>query len=385
MGPTIGLLALLLGASFAMEGLNIATEGEIYLASVRKLAEASSAAVSQETTTTAPISPSSEVISPLPVLSPQPVPSSDHQPPQSPSAPTEQQMYPAEKFGHPPGAEEKTGYQDDARDFVDPREIQQVLREIRDLRSQIRQIANRVRKNASFSDETARLTAISAELDKAQSAISGAVSSGGSAREAMQDFRDSQYWDEINKIRAKVELPREIKQIETSVKRLERLLKVKSLQSIGLNMDAAQTRVSEMRQQITVVQAALSAGNLEEAMEAMQFFHEGGHPGEMEGTIFRIRDIKTMLKRVRDEQIRAEVDKVLQEVIDAFNAGEYRDARETLDEYADDLQRLIQRFFTLRMQQGRNREDSFSRIRNLDALIRAKLDEPDGNQPQRAQ
>lgn len=259
---------------------------------------------------------------------------------------------------------------------MDPREIQQVQREIRDLRSQIRQLTNRIRKNAAFADELARMSAMSAELDQAQSAIAAAVSSGGSPRDAIQDFRDSQYWDQLNKIRGKAELPREIKQIETSIKRLERLLKVKSVQQLGLQLENVQARVNEMREHASAVQAHLTAGNYDEAMEEMQFFHEGGHPGEIEGTIFRIRDIKQMLRRVKDEGIRTEVDKVLQEVVDAFNAGEYRDARETLDEYADDLQRLIQRFLTVRIQKGRNREDSFSRIKNLENLIRSKLGEP---------
>ncbi|MEK7541251.1 MAG: hypothetical protein AAB533_00130, partial [Patescibacteria group bacterium] len=367
MGPTIGLVALLLGAGMALEGLDRLTGGEVYLASVRQLAQAGSSTLPQESP--APPAPSSPDQAPAPVpQAPQP------SPPQPPPPP------PSEPSGHSPGpqGQGETGESEEGpQDFVDPREVQQVLREIKDLRSQIRQIANRVRKNAAFSDESARLAAIAAELDRAQTAIKSASPTGGALRDAVQDFRDAQYWDEMNKIRAKVELPNEIKQIETSVKRLERLLTVKSVQNIGLNLETVRARASEMREHAAAVRAHLASGNLEEAMEEMQFFHESGHPGEIEGTIFRLRDIKQMLKRVKDEQIRAEVDKVLQEVVDAFNAGEYRDARETLDEYADDLQRLIQRFFTLQMQKGRNREDSFSRIRNLDALIRAKLEEPD--------
>ena len=270
------------------------------------------------------------------------------------------------------------------QDFVTPQELRQVLREIRDLRSQIRQLTNRTRRVATFAEDAARLTAILAELDQFQSTINSAISSGGSPRDAIQDFRDSQYWDQINKIRAKVELPQEIKQMEQSVKRVERILKVKSIQNLGLNISAVQEKLNEMKQQIAEVQAHIAAGNVEEAMETMRFFHEGGHPGEIEGTIFRIRDIKQMIRRVKDQQIRAEVDRVLQGVIDAFNAGEYRDARETLDEYADDLQRLIQRFLNIRMLKGTNRDRSFSNIRSLEQLIRTKLqeEEPRGQQPQ---
>ena len=68
---------------------------------------------------------------------------------------------------------------------------------------------------------------------------------------------------------------------------------------------------------------------------------------------------------------------MLQEVINVFNNGEYRDARETLDEYADDMQNLIDKYLvTTGWGWGRkkiNREESFSKIRNLDALIKTKL------------
>ena len=96
----------------------------------------------------------------------------------------------------------------------------------------------------------------------------------------------------------------------------------------------------------------------------------------------RIRDIKNLLKRVKDEAIRAEVDRILQEVIATFNNGEYRDARETLDEYADDLQNLINKYLiTTGRGRGKgkiNREESFSRIRNLEGLIKSKLQEKSG-------
>ncbi|MEK7209676.1 MAG: hypothetical protein AAB670_02020, partial [Patescibacteria group bacterium] len=123
-------------------------------------------------------------------------------------------------------------------------------------------------------------------------------------------------------------------------------------------------------------------GNYQEAHEEMRLFHEGGHPGEIEGVIFRIRDIKNMAKRVKDMAVRAEVDGVLQEVIDAFNAGEYRDARETMDEYADDLQRLISQLVQAQSRRGYNRRDSSTKVQSLGDLIAKKLQEAENNQGQ---
>ena len=388
MGSSIGLLALLLGAGFALEGLNAATGGEVYLASVRQLAQAASAELQRETTVASPQSPplppppESIGTTSLPIAPPPPPQSAVEQPkppPTEPSSPPQpvqssQSGLPGVQFGH-----EEDG---DKQDFVDPREIQQVLREIRDMRSQIKQLVNQMKKQPAFAEDLAKINAVSVELEQFNTAIRSAVASGAGVREVIQDFRDNQYWDLFNAVRAKVQTPQEIKQIEMTLRRLERTIKVKSVRSIGLTIESLEAKIAEMKSQIAAARSHLNAGNIEEAQEAMQSFHEGGHPGEIEGTIYRVRDIKQMLKSVKDEQIRAEVDKVLQEVIDAFNAGEYRDARETMDEYADDLQRLIQRFFTARMLQGKNRADSFSKIRNLDALIRAKLEEPDNRQAQ---
>ena len=111
----------------------------------------------------------------------------------------------------------------------------------------------------------------------------------------------------------------------------------------------------------------------EAAQEAMQELRDsGGHPGEIESTIFRFRDIKNMLKRVKDTAVRNEVDGVLQEVVTAFNEGDYRQARETMDEYTDDLQRLINTFIKSKINNN-NRNDSINKINSLENLIQSKL------------
>lgn len=258
-------------------------------------------------------------------------------------------------------------------DYVDPREVKQVLREIRDLRSQIKQLSRQLKKLSSATEESATLAKVSGELDQFQSLIASNSQNNSILRETVQDFRDNQYWEVLNKIRAKVELPQQLKQMSTSLKRVEKILVNKSVQNIGLDITKAQSAVAEMRQHYDTVQNLYNNGDLDEAMQEMQFFNEGGHPGEIEGTIYRIKDIKNMLKRIKDEAIRTEVDRVLQEVVDKFNTGEYRDARETLDEYADDLQRLIQ-FFARSNFRGGPSDESMNKIRNLENLIKSKLE-----------
>lgn len=331
MNPISILVGLaMIGASvLGLEGASRLGDGGFYLAGVQHMA--------QETTM------SSDAVS-APVITEQPAPAQVQE--------LEQEL--------PPDQEE----------FIDPREIQDGLRNINQFRAEARRTLKQIKKQASQADID-EINQILATVD--QIFITVSRSSGSDAREAIRDFHDEQYWDKINKIRSRLEIPREIKQIKQSLKRVERIVKTKAVQNIGIDIAKLQQKISEMNQALAAVESNYASGNYEEAQEAMQEFHEGGHPGEIEGTIFRIRDIKNMVKKVKDETVRAEVDGVLQEVIDAFNAGEYRDARETMDEYADDLQRLISQY--LYKSTRRNyRQDSFNRIGNLENLIKARLE-----------
>lgn len=358
----VGLIALAIVA----EGANYLSDGNFLLASMQKIAQTEGGQSSQ--TTLSPTSADSAA---------QPSPPPAGQMLQSqPAAPQSIQ-------GHPAGEKGSPFYEEEDRDeFIDPREVKQSLKEIKELQKQIRQLSKQANKIPGGAEEMAKLGQWSVELNQFQGVISNPSAGNSVVREAMRDFRDNQYWELLNKVRAKVELPRELKQINTSIKRVEKILGNKSVQNIGLNIEGAKARVNEMKQNVEMAQAHYNNGNFEEAMETMQFFHEGGHPGEMEGTIYRVKDIKNMLKRLKDETIRAEVNKLLQEVIDSFNEGNYRDARETMDEYADDLMRLIEYFLRSKSRRGPD-QNSFSRIQNLKQLIIGKLQEKEnGRQSQ---
>lgn len=415
--------AAVIGASLlVIEGIDLASGGEFYLASIARLAQETRTATETtiapmlppptETQTPPPpeetrsfLPPPGETTQPLPPLGEtiqQPLlpPPPERSPapleptrPAPPPPPPERPMVPAEPLRPQPAQRlqptgegehfqniavpEEEGERDERQEFMDPREIQQTLRDIKQMRNDIkRNYLKQIKKLGSQSD-VGQLNEILADLDRFQNALSNSSADASDLREAVEDFRDAQYWDKLNKIRARLEIPKEIKQITLSIRRLERTVKAKAAKNLGFNLDRVQQTLTEMKQNIETVQNHYNGGNLEEAQEAMREFHEEVNPGEIESTITRVRDVKNTLKRVKDQEIRTEVERVLQEVIDAFNNGEYRDARETLDEYADDMQNLINKYLiTTGWGWGRkkiNREESFSKIRNLDALIKAKL------------
>lgn len=365
----MNLLSLLtgiavIGASvLAMEGANQITGGEFYLSSISHLAQESA----QSAVTTVESHQTTVQETPPPTPAPQPSASETTQT--------------ATETSPPPPMEQQGEFteQEPPQEFIDPRQIQEGIRNINQFRNEIKRTIKEIKRQASASDLN-ELTQVQSEVDKLYAAARS--SNLEEANDAVRDFYDNQYWEKINSVRARLQIPKEIKQINQSVKRLEKILKTKAIQNIGLDIARAQQTMEEMKQAADKVQSLYNSGEYQEAQEEMQFFHEGGHPGEIEGTIFRIRDIKNMAKRVKDATVKAEVDGVLQEVIDAFNAGEYRDARETMDEYADDLQRLISQLVQAQSRRGYNRRDSSTKVQNLGDLIARKLQEAENNQGQ---
>ncbi len=353
----MNLLSLLtgiavIGASvLALEGVNQITKGEFYLASVSQLVQESS----QSAVTT--------VESQLPVIQQQ-----------IPPPPMEGALTPSQPANNQQGGHDEENQQD-PQDFVDPRQIQEGLRNINQFRNEAKRTLREVKKQASQADLD-ELNGVLAEVDRLYSVASNS-SNLSDANDAVREFYDNQYWEKINAVRARLQIPREMKQITQSIKRLEKIISTKSVKNIGLDLDKVTATLAEMKQTADTVQNLYNAGNYQEAQEEMRFFHEGGQPGEIEGVIFRIRDIKNMAKKVKDATVRTEIDGVLQEVIDAFNAGEYRDARETMDEYADDLQRLISQLVQAQSRKGYNRRDSSSKVQGLGDLIARKLQEVD--------
>lgn len=343
MLKTIGALII---AVLAVEGLNTATGGELYVASLRSLAQES---------TQAPVAP--------------PPATFQQEPIQQPLPPQEPQI------------EQQPPFEENGRNYIDPEEIKGSLREIKDLKLEFRRLAAKAKKVKAYAEALAKINEVLAELDKYQKLLSNKSVENLELREANDEFRENNYWDELEKFRLKIEFPKEAKQINLILKRLEKMIKQKAFAKLGLNFDKVTEYIAETRGLIDAIQAHLNAGEIEEAIEVMRSQGDRPHPGEIEGTLHRIRDIKQRMNRIKDAAIRAEIDGVLQDVINAFNEGEYRDANQTLDEYADDLLDLINKLTRVRWSD----EEKFSRIRGLEELINSKLQQMDAEQEQQEQ
>ena len=226
-------------------------------------------------------------------------------------------------------------------DFIDPREISDTLKQIKDLKRQISQLIKQAQRAKIANGTLDGLNKVSSDLDRIKNVLSSS-DDVGEQRDALQEFRDGQYWDEVNKARAVIEVPKQIKEIENSLKRLKRVISQKAAKNLGLDLNRVQFDITKMEANIANVKGMLASGDLEGINEQMQEFWEGGHPGEIEGVITAVRDLRNMMKRSRNSEAVANAEQVLQEVTALFNAGDYREARELLDESRNTIFRSLQ-------------------------------------------
>jgi|GEM_PF-1633584 len=224
-------------------------------------------------------------------------------------------------------------------EFVDPREIKNVLADIKRMRLQLKSFVTKLKKIKNTADDLARITEIQTSITEYEGKIKN-PSEDESIRGNLQDFYDNNYWDEINLLRAKVELPTEIKNYTKELTRVKKLLINKTFPKLGFDMNALKGRLTEMETAIADVQAKYNGGDLEGAMEAMQEVRDSGHPGEINGVLMQTRDILQRTKSVRSKDIQALITEIIQPVIDAFNEGEFREANMVLSQIGQELMQL---------------------------------------------
>lgn len=230
---------------------------------------------------------------------------------------------------------------DERRDFVDPREIKEILRQIKDIKREAQRLIKKAKK-INLSSEMEQLNAILSQVSEIETNIKNS-SLENIERETLQEFYDLQAWEEINGIRIKIELPNEIKNIEKEIKRLEKIIGKKNFSIEGVNLEKIKSKIGEIKNAISQAKENLSQGNFEEAHESMQIIYEEGvHPGEIMGVLNRLSEMTKQLKRIKSEEIRNEIKKILAPVFEAVNSDDFREANMILNDVSRELQKIME-------------------------------------------
>lgn len=260
------------------------------------------------------------------------------------------------------------GHEERPEDFVNPREIKDVYREMRDMRRELKRFSKSAKKLSNAENVKSEIDSLFNKIGEFETSLKEAERSGSGAREIIDEFRQAEIWEEINKLRSRVELPRELKMAERELTRLRKIMNQKSFQKLGLNTEALKSWIDESDAIVVKLRALMDAGNWEEISAETEDLHERAHPGEVSSVLFRLRDLYNRMKIIKDEEVKEAIEESLSEVKESFNQGDYRSAREILDNIYNDLERLIMKASKIGRKGGITEEEfdeNLSRIKNI--------------------
>ena len=256
-------------------------------------------------------------------------------------------------------------------DFVDPRELQQVLREIKDLKKELNRLAKQAGKTAGREATLADVNALLGQV----SGFESNINSGTNVQEAIQEFREAEIWQDLNKIRAKIEIPKQKSQWEKEIKKLEKILNQKKFQNLGLELSGVKTKLEENRAGLAKIQEFYNAGEFEEAMEEFNSLREDFNPVDVGNILQRTQELTNRLKTIKNAEVRNKVKEIYQEVIDNFNQGEYRVAWELMNESWQDIMNLVSKASSVGKKQGYSKEGFLQMSNKLEQQVKGKAEE----------
>lgn len=261
--------------------------------------------------------------------------------------------------------------------FVDPQEIKNVLREIKSMQADLKRFLTQAAKIKGNDTIVEQIKTLQGEVAPFYSNISKAPMN--EVRDAIQEFHDAQLWESINPIRARVELPKEVKSIASDLKIIQKMPSQKKYKNTGVDWEQYKINVNEIASVYAEIKSAMDQGDWDSAWEVLEWeVHQGGkHPGEVRHTMDRLADIRNRIKPIKDADVRGQVEEVINSIVAVFNEGDFRTAREAMDQFLNQAQQLEKYFRSY--QSGRNDaldEKIGSLMEKLGTTVQQKLDNP---------
>lgn len=256
--------------------------------------------------------------------------------------------------------------------FVPPQELKNELKQMKDMEKQLSQFKRQLKSTPSAGISQA----IDEMLKKIATNRTSISTPGPTQREALQEWRDLRLWDDMNGIRAQVEVPKQLRDIKRDLGGVEKMMKqsslTKALAFFGFDRGKLQTSIDEKKQTIVSIEEAIAKGDFEEVNSLMQeSIYNAWHPGDLRHLLDMTRQSYEGLRRVKDQEIKDQILGIIEPIKDSFNGGDYREARDAMVPFAQDMQRYQQSFMA---QPGSGLNEKTSKaLEKLDSLIRKKL------------
>ncbi|MBI5254713.1 hypothetical protein HY932_02970 [Candidatus Falkowbacteria bacterium] len=311
------------------------------------------------TTTTEPAKAEpTKTVKPLPATT-EPAQQTNVVEPSQPATPSEQTQKVEYKE-----AEEQTEIE-----FVDPREVQNALQDIKRMQADLKRFLKQVKKLPNSADDIAAINDFLSQLAGHYKNIKSPTEDT-SLRGALQEFWDARLWEEVDKIRAKVELPKELTNIAKDLKKAKKLITQKAFTKLGLDMTAIAGYLAETETAYNEAKAFYDQGNMEDAQLAMEVIHGGLHPGEIMGVLYQMREIKDRVRSVKNKEVKQIIDELLADVIESANGGDFRDANQILNDIRAELMKIMQKYIKT---SGTLDDKTRTKLEQLENLVSEKL------------
>ena len=228
-------------------------------------------------------------------------------------------------------------------EFVDTREVQNALQDIKRMLNDLKRFIKQLKKVKNSADDIAAMNELSKQLTEHQKLIKNPPADM-SLREVLQDYWDGRYWEEVDVFRAKAEIPNELKNIDKDLKRLKKLVTQKQFKNLGFDMALISGAIAEIEAAYNETKTAYDAGNMEDALTALDGIRGGMHPGEITGIFYQTREIKDKISFIKNKEVKELINELLSTVIESVNNGEYRGANQTLNEIRQELFKIMSKF-----------------------------------------
>ena len=192
-------------------------------------------------------------------------------------------------------------------------------------------------------------------------------------------------------MREYAEIPRNLCGASKDLKALDRFVGQKNLGKalsfFGIDLSLVKNALTVKRATIDQINAALSSGDADEAQALMEeSIYQGWHPGDLRHALDMFRESYDTLRFLKgDSEIREEVMAVLEPIVEAFNAGEYRESRDALVQFTNEL-RPYRQYFERSGKSGLNLDAKTRKLLNkLEATIEQKLGSDESSSGMRLQ
>lgn len=249
-------------------------------------------------------------------------------------------------------------------EFVDPKEVKNALKELKNIQSELKRFLKQVKKLPNSTDDAATINELLSQAVGYYKNIS-APAEDMSLREALQEYWDARLWDEVNVIRAKVELPKELASVAKDLKKAKKLITQKPFLNLGLDISVVSGALTEVETAYNEAKTNYDQGNMEDAQMAMEPIHGGLHPGEIMGVLYQMKEIKGRMKGLKNKEVKAIVDELLVDVVDSANAGEFREANQAMNEIKSELMKIMQKYMKSTVKMDDKTKAKFDKLEEM--------------------